>query len=218
GDSRPGWSEWNGRYRDTVRDFWRGAPGALGDFATRLTGSSDLYGRGRRPTASVNLVTCHDGFTLSDLVSYDRKHNEANGEDNRDGWSENYSWNCGAEGPTKDPKINELRRRQARNLMATLLLSQGVPMLLAGDEYLRTQQGNNNAYCQDNDVSWVNWDLAEEHAEFQRFARELIWLRRRHPALRRPSFFKGGGAGPGGAPDVIWHGVQPGEPDFSPTS
>ncbi len=149
GDFPPGWSEWNGRYRDTARDFWRGTESTLGDFATRVTGSADLYGHGRRPTASINLVTVHDGFTLADLVSYDAKHNEANGEDNRDGTDDNRSWNCGAEGPTDDRQINALRARQRRNLLATLMLSEGVPLLLGGDELGRTQQGNNNAYCQD---------------------------------------------------------------------
>jgi glycogen operon protein len=213
------WSEWNGRYRDEVRRFWKGEPGLAGALATRVCGSADLYERsGRRPRHSINFVTCHDGFTLWDLVSFNRKHNEANGENNRDGWSENYSWNCGAEGPTDDPKVNALRVRQAKNLMTTLLLSQGVPMLLAGDEFLRTQQGNNNAYCQDNEISWVNWQLAEGHADFQRFVRELIWLRRRHPALRRQSFFRGAKAGPGAGLDVTWHGTVPGAADFSPTS
>jgi glycogen operon protein len=210
------WSEWNGRYRDEVRRFWKGEPGLSGSLATRLCGSADLYQpSGRDPRHSINFVTCHDGFTLWDLVSYSRKHNEANGENNRDGWDANYSWNCGIEGPTDDPKINMLRRRQAKNLVATLLLSQGVPMLLAGDEFLRTQRGNNNAYCQDNDISWVNWKLAEENADFQRFVRELIWLRRRHVALRRGTFFRG--STPEG-PDIIWHGTQPGAPDFSPAS
>jgi isoamylase len=186
------WSEWNGRYRDDVRRFWRGDAGFVSQVATRLCGSADLYEwNGRLPRHSVNFVTCHDGFTLWDLVSYNGKHNEANGEQNRDGCNENYSWNCGAEGPTDDPTINALRRRQAKNLMATLLLSQGVPMLLAGDEFLRTQQGNNNAWCQDNEVSWVDWRLAERNADFLRFVREMIWLRRRHPALRRRRFFVG---------------------------
>jgi glycogen operon protein len=184
-----------------------------------MCGSADLYeASGRLPRHSLNFVTCHDGFTLWDLVSYNRKHNEANGEDNRDGLNENYSWNCGAEGPTQDTVVNALRRRQAKNLVATLLLSQGVPMLTAGDEFLRTQQGNNNAYCQDNEVSWVNWSLAEQNADFLRFVRELIGLRRRHPALRRGSFYRG--AVPGGAvgPDITWHGTEPGQPDFSRTS
>jgi glycogen operon protein len=213
------WSEWNGRYRDEVRRFWRGEAGMAGALAARLCGSADLYeASGRQPRHSVNFVTCHDGFTLADLVSYNRKHNEANGENNRDGLGENFSWNCGAEGPTDDPKVTALRRRQARNLVATLLLSQGVPMLLAGDEFLRTQGGNNNAWCQDNEVSWVHWGLAGRNADFQRFVREMIWLRRRHPALRRRGFFRGQGLARELGPDVTWHGVKPGVPDFSPSS
>jgi glycogen operon protein len=209
------WSEWNGRYRDDVRRFWRGETGMAAAFATRVCGSSDLYEpSGRRPRHSVNFVTCHDGFTLWDLVSYNEKHNWANGEDNRDGINENYSWNSGAEGPTQDPAILTLRRRRARSLMATLLLSQGVPMLLAGDEFLRTEQGNNNAWCQDNEISWVNWGLAEQNADFLRFVREMIALRKRHPALRRRGFFHGAGQ----ALDVVWHGVEAGYPDFSGSS
>ncbi|HZY91128.1 MAG TPA: glycogen debranching protein GlgX, partial [Gemmataceae bacterium] len=178
------WSEWNGLYRDQVRRFWRGDPGLAGALASRLCGSADLYeASGRRPVHSINFVTCHDGFTLSDLVSYNAKHNEANGEGNKDGADDNWSWNCGAEGPTADPKVLGLRRRQARNLLATLFLSQGVPMLLAGDEFLRTQGGNNNAWCQDNAVSWVDWSLADRNADFLRFVRELVALRKRHPAL-----------------------------------
>jgi glycogen operon protein len=205
------WSECNGQYRDEVRRFWRGDPGMTGPLATRLCGSSDLYQKsGRLPRHSVNFVTCHDGFTLNDLVSYNQKHNLANGENERDGISENFSWNCGVEGPTQDPRILGLRKRQARNLLATLLLSQGVPMLLAGDEFLRTQRGNNNAWCQDNEISWLDWDLAETNADFLRFTREMIRLRKRHPALRRRTFLEPG--------DVIWHGVRPEEPDFSSTS
>jgi glycogen operon protein len=186
------WSEWNGKYRDDVRRFWKGDLGMTGALANRLCGSSDLYQwSGRLPRHSVNFITAHDGFTLYDLVSYNHKHNEANGEGNRDGENHNNSWNCGAEGTTNDPAVNALRRRQVRNLMTTLMLSQGVPMLLAGDEFLRTQQGNNNAWCQDNEISWVNWKLAEENDGFLRFVRELIWLRRRHPALRRRRFFVG---------------------------
>ena len=186
------WSEWNGQYRDDVRRFWRGDPGLAPLLASRICGSSDIYQWSNRlPRHSVNFVTCHDGFTLNDLVSYDHKHNEANGEGNRDGLNENFSWNCGVEGPTDDPRVVALRRRQAKNLMATLMLSQGVPMLLAGDEFLRTQRGNNNAWCQDNDLSWVDWRLADENADFLRFTRELIWLRKRHPALRRRRFFHG---------------------------
>jgi isoamylase len=190
GDFPAGWSEWNGRYRDTVRDFWRGTPGTLADFATRLTGSSDLFGRGRRPTASINLVTVHDGFTLNDLVSYDAKHNEANGEGNRDGNDDNRSWNCGAEGPTDDPSVLELRARQRRNFLATLLLSDGVPLLLGGDELGRTQRGNNNAYCQDNEISWVDWTQADR--DLFEFVARVCRLRREHDVFRRTRFFAAG--------------------------
>jgi isoamylase len=208
----PRWSGWNGRYRDDVRRFWRGDPGMTSALATRLCGSDDLY-HGRGPLHSINFIACHDGFTLADLVSYNEKHNEANGEGNRDGTNTNWSWNCGVEGPTADPQILALRRRQARNLIATLLLSQGVPMILGGDEFLRTQQGNNNAWCQDNAIGWVDWTLAEEHADFLRFVRQMIALRMRHPALRRRTFFRrGDGHLP---PDIIWHGVEPCRPDFS---
>jgi len=183
GDFPVGWSEWNGRYRDTVRDFWRGADGVLGDFATRIAGSADLYGDdGRRPTASINFVTVHDGFTLSDLVSYDVKHNDANGEGNRDGSDDNRSWNCGVEGPSGDPAVLALRARQQRNFLATLLLSQGVPMLLAGDELGRSQGGNNNAYCQDNETSWLAWP---EDPPLVDFVASLIRLRRESPRFRR---------------------------------
>ncbi|MFO0824883.1 MAG: alpha-amylase family glycosyl hydrolase [Gemmataceae bacterium] len=186
------WSEWNGKYRDDVRRFWKGDNGLVGALASRIGGSSDLYQRsGRLPRHSVNFVTCHDGFTLNDLVSYNEKHNFANGENNNDGSNDNHSWNCGEEGPTKDEDVLALRHRQAKNMMTTLMLSQGVPMLLAGDEFLRTQQGNNNAWCQDNELSWVDWRLAEENADFLRFVRELIWLRKRHPVLRRRRFFAG---------------------------
>ncbi len=213
------WSEWNGRYRDDVRRFWRGEPGLAGALATRLCGSSDLYGpAGRLPKHSINFVTCHDGFTLWDLVSHNQKHNEANGEDNRDGLGENFSWNCGIEGPTTDPGILGLRRRQAKNLIATLLLSQGVPMLLAGDEFLRTQDGNNNAWCQDNATSWIDWALTEKNADFLRFVREMIWLRKRHPALRRRTFLRGTGPAGDQTPDIVWHGVRPNRPDFSANS
>jgi isoamylase len=188
GDFPPGWSEWNGRYRDTVRDFWRGTPGMLADFATRLMGSSDLFGRGRRPTASINLVTVHDGFTLRDLVSYDAKHNEANGEDNRDGTDDNRSWNCGVEGPTDDEGVCELRARQRRNLLATLLLSEGVPLLLGGDELGRTQGGNNNAYCQDNPISWVDWTTAD--TELTEFVASLCRLRRGAALFHRGQFLQ----------------------------
>jgi glycogen operon protein len=187
-----GWTEWNGKYRDTVRDYWRGEGRVLSELASRLTGSSDLYqSDGRRPYASINFITAHDGFTLQDLVSYNEKHNEANKEENRDGDSHNRSWNCGVEGPTDDPQILALRARQKRNFLATLLLSQGVPMLLAGDELGRTQHGNNNAYCQDSKISWLDWHLDEESLELQRFARELLHLRRDHPGFRRRCFFTG---------------------------
>ncbi|MBI2236424.1 MAG: glycogen debranching protein GlgX [Magnetospirillum sp.] len=186
----PGWSEWNGRYRDTVRRFWRGDSGLIGEMASRLTGSSDLFGwGGRRPWASLNFVTCHDGFTLADLVAYDRKHNDANAEGNRDGTDANYSWNCGIEGPTEQPLVNALRRRQMRNMLATMMLSQGVPMLLAGDELGRSQGGNNNAYCQDNEISWIDWNTIDE--ETLEFVRLLSDLRRSHPVFRRPRFFEG---------------------------
>ncbi|QYX83464.1 glycogen debranching protein GlgX [Streptomyces akebiae] len=192
GNFPPLWSEWNGRYRDAVRDFWRGRPHMLGEFASRLTGSADLYEHSRRsPRASVNFVTAHDGFTLRDLVSYNDKHNEANGEGNRDGESVNRSWNCGAEGPTKDPRVLALRARQQRNLLATLLLSQGIPMICHGDESGRTQRGNNNAYCQDNEVSWLDWRLDDERRALLAFTRDLIALRAAHPVLRRRRFFHG---------------------------
>ena len=200
----PLWTEWNGKYRDAVRDFWRGRPSTVPDFASRLTGSSDLYATsGRRPFASINFVTCHDGFTLTDLVSYNHKHNEANGEDNRDGTDDNRSWNCGAEGPSGDPAINELRARQRRNFLVTLFLSQGVPMLLAGDEMGRTQQGNNNAYCQDNAISWVDWSQAAAEQETLQFTETLAGLRRDHPVFRRRRFFRGQvpGAEKG---DIVW--------------
>ena len=184
------WSEWNGRYRDTVRDFWRGEPGTMSDFAYRLTGSSDLYeGTGRRPHASINFVTAHDGFPLADLVAYNEKHNDANGEDGRDGESHNRSWNCGAEGPTDDPAIISLRRRQQRNMLATMFLSQGVPMLLGGDEVGRTQDGNNNAYCQDSALSWYDWAQADE--DLLAFTTRLLAFHRDHPVFRRRRFFQG---------------------------
>jgi isoamylase len=186
------WAEWNGKYRDTIRRFWKGDGVQTADLAYRLTGSSDLYERsGRRPYASINFVTAHDGFTLYDLVSYNGKHNEANGEENRDGTNENLGWNCGAEGPTEDPAVLALRARQQRNFLATLLLSEGVPMLLAGDEIGRTQKGNNNAYCQDNETSWINWDLDQPRQQLLDFTRFLTKLFRQHPALRRRKFFYG---------------------------
>ena len=186
------WSEWNGRYRDCVRDFWRSQPSTLPEFASRLMGSSDLYQvNGRRPVASVNFITAHDGFTMNDLVSYNEKHNEANGEDNRDGESNNRSWNCGVEGPTTIKDVNELRQQQMRNMFATLLLSQGIPMICGGDEVARTQQGNNNAYCQDNEISWTNWHLDKGRKELLAFVSKLIHLRLDHPVLHRRRFFTG---------------------------
>jgi isoamylase len=199
------WTEWNGLYRDTVRDFWRGATNGVGDFAARLTGSSDLYAEdGRRPVASINFVTAHDGFTLRDLVSYNEKHNEANLEENRDGTDDNRSWNCGAEGETDDPEVNALRARQQRNFLATLFLSQGVPMLVGGDELSRTQHGNNNAWCQDNELSWFDWELADDQRELLDFTRRLIFLRRHHPLFRRRYFLQGMSVDGSGLPDVWW--------------
>ena len=243
------WSEWNGHYRDDVRQFWRGDSDTVGRLCTRITGSADLYQWNRRlPRHSINYITCHDGFTLRDLVSYNLKHNDENGEGNRDGWDVNHSWNCGVEGETNDPQILALRTRQAKNFLATLLLSQGVPMLTAGDEFLRTQKGNNNAWCQDNETSWVDWSLAEKNKDFLRFVREMIQFRKRHPALRRRDFFRGeftkpevvttttvsaSESGvlrqpapktppvPAGRPlpaDIYWHGTEPFTPDFSAES
>ena len=198
------WSEWNGIYRDTIRDFWRGEANA-GDFAERLSGSADLYqADGRDPFASINFVTAHDGFTLADLVSYNDKHNEANHEDNRDGTDDNRSWNHGAEGPTDDPAINELRRRQQRNFLTTLMLSQGTPMLLGGDERARTQHGNNNAWCQDSEISWYSWEDTPEADELRAFTRRLITLRREHPVFRRGTFLRGKQLKGSGLADVWW--------------
>jgi isoamylase len=205
GNFPPLWSEWNGKYRDTVRDFWRGEASTMPEFASRLSGSSDLYETsGRRPVASINFVTCHDGFTLADLVSYDRKHNEANGEGGADGTDDNRSWNCGTEGPTTDRAVLDLRSRQQRNLLATLFCSQGVPMLLAGDELGRTQGGNNNAYCQDSEVSWVDWSLAASPAAPLEFACELAALRREHLVFRRRRFFRGRPDGGDSLADIAW--------------
>ena len=199
------WTEWNGMYRDNVRRFWRGDGGQVSEFATRLVGSSDLYeGDGRRPSASINFVTAHDGFTLEDLVSYDEKHNEANGEDNRDGTDDNLSWNCGAEGPTANPGITKLREQQKRNLIATLLLSQGVPMICGGDEIARTQHGNNNAYCQDNEISWLDWDLPPASRDLLAFTQEMLRFRRAHPVLRRRRFFQGRKIRGIGVKDLAW--------------
>ncbi len=199
------WTEWNGRYRDAVRRFWRGDASGVSELAHRLAGSNDLYEQsGRRPYASINFVTAHDGFTLRDLVSYNEKHNLDNGEDNRDGESNNLSWNCGAEGPTEDPAILALRDRQQRNLLATLFLSQGVPMLSGGDELGRTQRGNNNAYCQDNEISWTSWDLDERRQQLLDFTRKLIRLQRDQPVLRRQKYFQGRQIRGADVKDIMW--------------
>lgn len=209
------WSEWNGKYRDTVRDFWRGEDSTLGEFAYRFTGSPDLYFQmnGRRPNASINFITAHDGFTLNDLVSYNEKHNEANGEDNRDGESHNRSWNCGAEGETDDPQVLQLREQQRRNFLTTLMLSQGIPMLLGGDELGRTQKGNNNGYCQDSEISWFDWDLVEGNQDLLDFTRELIYFRRQHPVFRRRKWFQGRPIHGSGVSDITWF-----NPDGSETT
>ncbi len=206
------WAEWNGVYRDTVRRFWKGDTGQVGSLGYRLTGSSDLYGgAGRQPHASINFITAHDGFTLHDLVSYNEKHNEANGEGNQDGHNDNLSWNCGAEGPSNDMAVLNLRERQKRNLLATLLLSQGVPMLLAGDEIGRTQQGNNNGYCQDNEISWIDWSLDPRREALLEFTRSLIQIFRRHPVLRRRHFFQGRQIRGSMVKDLTWHRADGGE-------
>jgi glycogen operon protein len=202
-----GWAEWNDRYRNTVRSYWKGDEGLAGDLAYRLTGSSDLYAHsGRRPYASVNFVTAHDGFTLQDLVSYNEKHNEANGENNCDGNNDNRSWNCGVEGPTDDPLINALRAKQKRNLIATLFVSQGVPMMYAGDAIGHTQKGNNNAYCQDNEISWINWTLQPQDRDLLAFVQRMINLRKRHPVFRRRHFFQGRPIKGENVKDVVWLG------------
>jgi glycogen operon protein len=199
------WTEWNGKYRDTVRRFWKGDGGTASEFATRLTGSSDLYEQsGRRPYASINFVTCHDGFTLQDLVSYNQKHNEANGEGNKDGANDNNSWNCGVEGPTNAPAVRALRARLKRNLMTTLLLSQGVPMIYGGDELSHSQRGNNNAYCQDNDLTWLDWDLNEERQAFLDFVRQATGLWRTQPVFQRRRFFHGRGIRGSDIKDISW--------------
>jgi len=209
------WMEWNGRYRDSVRRFVRGDPGLIDEIATRLAGSSDLYQASlRHPINSVNFVTCHDGFTLADLVAYDTKHNEANREDNRDGTDDNLSWNCGVEGPTEDPEIQALRRRQARNLMAVLLLSQGIPMINTGDELLRGADGNNNTWCQDNPLGWLDWGLRDRNEHMLRFTRGLIALRKRHPSLRRRHFLSGDSTRRGGGPDICWYSPELAEPGW----
>jgi glycogen operon protein len=209
------WAELNGRYRDVLRRFVAGEPGLAGEVASRVAGSSDLYqASGRLPINSINFVTCHDGFTLWDLVRYEHKNNLTNGEDNRDGSNANYSWNCGVEGPSDDPEVDALRRRQARNLVALLLLSQGVPLLLAGDEVLRSQQGNNNAWCQDNALGWFDWDLVERNSDMLRFVKTMIALRKRHPSLRRSRFLRGQPVEPLMIPDIQWHGTRLGMPPW----
>jgi glycogen operon protein len=203
------WAEWNGKYRDTVRRFWKGDEGQLSDFAYRLTGSSDLYQYdGRKPYASINFITAHDGFTLCDLVSYNDKRNEANGDDNNDGESNNNSWNMGAEGPAEDPEINKLRERQIRNFMATLLLSQGVPMIAGGDEFSRSQRGNNNGYCQDNELTWYDWKLDESRVRLMEFTRKLVKLRRTHPNLHRRKFFQDRTIRNSVVRDIAWYGAD----------
>ena len=198
----PGWAEWNGKYRDSIRDFWSGTESSLAEFGDRITGSSDLYKSYRRPSASINFITAHDGFTLNDLVSYNEKHNEANGEDNNDGENHNRSWNCGIEGPTDDEKINELREKQKRNFLITLFLSQGVPMLIAGDEMSRTQNGNNNSYCQDNEISWINWETMDK--DLMKFTSKLIKLRKEHAAFSRKNWFNGEVELKSGVADIAW--------------
>jgi glycogen operon protein len=210
------WMEWNGRYRDSLRRFVRGDPGIVGEVASRISGSSDLYQANLRlPINSVNFITCHDGFTLWDLVSYEQKHNQANGEGNRDGCNHGLSWNCGVEGEARDPQILALRRRQAKNFLALLFLSQGVPMLLAGDEVLRTQGGNNNAWCQNSPTAWFDWRLLERNADILRFVCEMIALRRRHPALKRRRFLTGRPVGGTDRPDIAWHGLELGDPQWN---
>jgi glycogen operon protein len=202
------WAEWNGKYRDAIRDFWRGQ-GSVADFASRFAGSSDLYqDDGRSPFASINFITAHDGFTLADLVAYNDKHNAANGEDNRDGTNDNRSWNCGVEGPTDDPDVRAIRVRQVRNLMATLLLSEGVPMICGGDEVGRTQRGNNNAYCQDNDLSWLSWSFDDDARQMLEATRRLIAIRRANPVFRRRDFLTGTEVMDSGLPDVMWFHVD----------
>ncbi|WP_411726687.1 glycogen debranching protein GlgX [Methyloglobulus sp.] len=210
------WAEWNGRYRDIIRRFVRGDKGLIPELATRLCGSSDLYEhQGRLPISSINFVTCHDGFTLHDLFSYNEKHNAANGENNRDGCNDSYSFNCGIEGETENPDILQLRRKQAKNVFAILLLSQGVPMLLAGDEFLNSQNGNNNAYCQDNELTWLDWELAAQNADMLRFVQQMIALRKRHPSIMRRRFLTGKSIEGKNMADISWHGIQPNNPQWN---
>jgi len=207
------WAEWNGKCRDTLRRFLKGDPGQAGAMARVVEGSPDLYAS-RGPTASINVATCHDGFCLHDVVAYDGKHNEANGEDNRDGADDNHSWNCGAEGPTDDPGILDLRRRQMKNAIALLLVSQGVPMILMGDEVAQTKLGNNNTYCHDNELNWLDWSLAGRQAEHLRFVRGMVAFRRAHPALRNRDHFQHRDYRGSGYPDISWHGTQAWQPDW----
>ena len=201
------WSEWNGKYRDCLRAYWKGDEGMLGEMAYRLSGSADLFeDQDRKPYASINFITAHDGFTLNDTVSYNDKHNEANGENSQDGHNDNRSWNCGAEGPTDEEEVNSLRRRQMRNMLTTLILSQGVPMLLGGDEFGRTQKGNNNAYCQDNDISWFDWEQADWQKTLRDFTTRLITIRREHAIFRRPKFLQGRRIS-AGVKDIMWFGT-----------
>jgi glycogen operon protein len=214
GNFPAGWAEWNGKYRDAVRKFWKGDGGQTSEFATRLAGSSDLYQQsGRAPHASINFITCHDGFPLEDLVSYNGKHNEANGENNRDGSDDNNSWNCGAEGPTNDPAIRALRARQKRNLLATLFFSEGVPMLCGGDELSHTQKGNNNAYCQDNKLAWLHWDLGEEQKQFLEFVRKVAAIWASQPVFQRRKFFQGRSIRGTDIKDISW--FHPGGQEMS---
>ncbi len=216
GFGRGRWAEWNGRYRDDMRRFWRGDAGAKGDFARRITGSPDLYQHnGRTPQHSINFITAHDGFTLHDLVSYNRKHNEANGENNRDGADENYSWNCGEEGETDDPIIQALRLRLQKSYIATLFCSLGVPMLLSGDEFNRTKLGNNNAYCQDNELSWLDWRLVEKNADLFRFCKETIRFRKANPVFSRTAFFTGQPKKTGQNPDLLWYSAAGKDVDWA---
>jgi len=209
------WAEWNGRYRDDIRRFIKGDPGFIGAVASRLAGSADIYqARGQLPVNSINFVTCHDGFTLNDLVSYNAKHNEGNGEGNRDGIDNNLSWNCGVEGDTTDTGVDVLRNRQIKNFATILLLSRGVPMFVAGDEIRRTQKGNNNAYCQDNEISWVDWSLVERHGDLFRFWKRMIEFRKSHSALRGRNFFSGA-VNARGLPGVAWHGCKLNLPGWS---
>ncbi|HEY1405038.1 MAG TPA: glycogen debranching enzyme, partial [Spirochaetota bacterium] len=212
------WAEWNGKFRDDIRRFWRGDTGIIGTFATRITGSSDLYGSSRSPLHSINFITCHDGFTMNDLVSYNRKHNEMNGEHNRDGENNNISDNWGIEGTDATELIDFRRKKMIKNYIATLFLSQGTPMLLAGDEFRRTQRGNNNAYCQDNEIAWLDWSFEQKNDEILRFTRMMIEFRKQHSILRRSRFLKGQKENYFSVPDITWHGAEPFNPDWSDDS